>query len=812
ANRLLAGRRKKTAARTGTGRKRVGSVLLMVYVALAMEFGGWSISSGILRSFAAVLDAGGDSQGRLEISSRAYRELETAAGEKDPAKREPQVRTVFLNHAEASPERRERRAGQMWEHFRQRGMEGFAVGKEEANFLVPELRAWQMPERKAALLRAVGMVLVLLAAWRFFISLGSANQDLGKVEWHTEWFFTFPVSSRHLFAAQMLGQALVDPLSWLGAFPFLLVFFVSSGIGWSALPVAFCGTLYLAVGMAALRVTAETWLRLRLASAQLKNLQALFTLLGIAAMLALFLLGRDGAFCDAWVEAARRGSSLWTWNPFSLPCGLGGVPLGIAAALQTGLAGGIVAAAAWSCARLVRGGLVTASGAYLGKRGASKPSLEFLSGGIIGKDIRLLLRDRNFLMQTLVVPVLVVVFQVVVNGSARSFGSNFQNAAAFAYGLGAYVLIATALSVLSVEGSALWMLYTLPVPLYRIIARKTLLWAGCALLYAVAVLGIFALRNPALRPADLVYAAMACAGVVIYAFIASGIGMLGTDPLETEVRRRIRPGSVYLYMILSAMFGYALYAPSAWARIGQLVLSSLLAYALWQKVRDRSPYLLDPVAAPPRRVELADGLIASLAFFVLQGVITLIALAAKVEPGKAITLAFILAGFLVVLFTLGSFWGHWKTLFRVGFTEREGWGRSLGIGISAGIGAGVFGGGYLAAVPWFPALERLRAAAPALPVRGGWLVLLAVVAAPLAEEFIFRGLVFGGLRRSLPMTAAVLGSAAIFAVCHPAFSALPVFVMGMFAALSFECTGRWVTPIAVHMVYNALMLLVNRWI
>ena len=397
-----------------------------------------------------------------------------------------------------------------------------------------------------------------------------------------------------------------------------------------------------------------------------------------------------------------------------------------------------------------------------------------------------------------------------MNGSLAAIGGNFQHAATFAYGLGAYVLIATALSVLSVEGNALWMLYALPVPIYRIMLRKTLLWAGCALFYTVTTLAVCAHLNRALKLVDLVYAALACAGVVIYAFIASGIGMLGTDPLETEVKRRIRPDMIQLYMLLAAMFGYAIYAPSAWTRLGQLVLSSLLAYALWQKVRDRAPYLLDPVSAPPQQVSLADGLIAALAFFVVQGLTMLIATASGLAQGPAITVAFSSAGVLVVFFTLLHFRKKPGALFAWASFGREGLARSLGLGFVVGIGAGAFGVAYLAAMQFFPALEQLRESTPQLHMEGVWMALLAVVAAPLTEEFIFRGLVFGGMRRSLPLMVSVLGSAGIFAICHPPVSVLPVFVMGALAALGFERTGRLVTPIVTHMVYNAVVLFASR--
>ncbi len=84
----------------------------------------------------------------------------------------------------------------------------------------------------------------------------------------------------------------------------------------------------------------------------------------------------------------------------------------------------------------------------------------------------------------------------------------------------------------------------------------------------------------------------------MYAFIAVGLGALGTDALEMDPRRRVDYGMLYFFMMLASLFWYALYQPSWWAKFAQLALSISLVLALWQKVRDRAPLLLDPVATP----------------------------------------------------------------------------------------------------------------------------------------------------------------------------------------------------------------------
>jgi membrane protease YdiL (CAAX protease family) len=76
----------------------------------------------------------------------------------------------------------------------------------------------------------------------------------------------------------------------------------------------------------------------------------------------------------------------------------------------------------------------------------------------------------------------------------------------------------------------------------------------------------------------------------------------------------------------------------------------------------------------------------------------------------------------------------------------------------------------------------------------------------LFEEFIFRGILYRGLRRSVNARRAVLASALVFALVHPVVAAPPVFVMALLAASAYERTGWLATPIAAHMSYNAIVL------
>jgi membrane protease YdiL (CAAX protease family) len=134
----------------------------------------------------------------------------------------------------------------------------------------------------------------------------------------------------------------------------------------------------------------------------------------------------------------------------------------------------------------------------------------------------------------------------------------------------------------------------------------------------------------------------------------------------------------------------------------------------------------------------------------------------------------------------------------------------LAMGIATGLSTGLVARGYQALVDRFEVLRPLRSTLDVFSVRHEgalpWLVALVTIAAPIFEEFIFRGMLYGGFRRSVSPLRAALASALVFAVVHPVGSCLPVFVMGLAAALVYGRFRSLLVPIAVHMTYNAFIV------
>ena len=99
------------------------------------------------------------------------------------------------------------------------------------------------------------------------------------------------------------------------------------------------------------------------------------------------------------------------------------------------------------------------------------------------------------------------------------------------------------------------------------------------------------------------------------------------------------------------------------------------------------------------------------------------------------------------------------------------------------------------------ALEHLRQS----PVTS---LLQVCVLAPVSEEILMRGLVLGGLRRSLGVTAAFLISSALFAAFHfNMVQTLSALVCGLALGLLYVHTGSLFCCILAHAGYNLLSYL-----
>lgn len=80
-----------------------------------------------------------------------------------------------------------------------------------------------------------------------------------------------------------------------------------------------------------------------------------------------------------------------------------------------------------------------------------------------------------------------------------------------------------------------------------------------------------------------------------------------------------------------------------------------------------------------------------------------------------------------------------------------------------------------------------------------------VVIAPVAEEALFRGYLYGKLRNTVPVWIAILIVSAVFAVIHGQWNVgIDVFVLSVVACSLREVTGNIWAGILLHMIKNGL--------
>jgi ABC-2 type transport system permease protein len=835
------------ATRSGTSAKSSGRSIVGGLVFLSMLLGGFSISSNGISGISAASFNTARHGDKIVVSSFVYEELVEADDELKQIRQNPDsaergkyegmwnhyVEGVLSTETRLSPltEEEERaNLNEMRAVFDKKGVAGFASAPR-ATFVV-SATAW--PHSVAAgsvFVNSIGVLLLLWIPIMLGMSLATTNKDLGQVEWSLEWLYTFPVSARALLASRLCAYSFLNQLVWCFLLPFVIQLYLASGFGFIAIPIGLFVTLYLAILAGAISLVLEVALRKTMSPSRLKNLQAVFTVLGTAGFLLFYAGTYSGTVKEFLVHKSASIPSSWIWNPFSVPLVLGipgttGLHLLASVLEMMVVLSGATSVALLGCEWLTRDGLVRAGGPYQGARGKNiARSRGGVLRGIVGVEVHLLTRDRNLLTQIILIPLLFVGYNLVISPRMLSAVlGNFRHAALAVFVVGAYTFASSAIPLLDREGKTLWHLLTLPHSLVSILLRISLFWAVIGLLYGGAFLALVIHYSSPLHASSVGDALLALYGIALYAFVAAGLGILATDVLETERRARIRVSMVYLYLILAAMYGNMFYATSVWAKFAQLVLSTLLAVALWQKVRDACPYLLDPTERPPRAISLADGMIAALAFFVVQAVAFLVMPHFSAASATAqITIAYTIAGTSVACVVMFTLWSQgipdlWKD---VGLAppDGEGWRppalKALFQGIIWGGAASIGAVVYLRVLSlftqwqvWKRDAELHSFLAPASqPI---WICLLLVVAAPIFEEFLFRGLVFQGLRRSAGPVLGVLGSAALFALVHPPIAVVPVFGLGIAAAISFNKSKYLLAPIVAHAVYNGSVLLLNR--
>ena len=88
------------------------------------------------------------------------------------------------------------------------------------------------------------------------------------------------------------------------------------------------------------------------------------------------------------------------------------------------------------------------------------------------------------------------------------------------------------------------------------------------------------------------------------------------------------------------------------------------------------------------------------------------------------------------------------------------------------------------------------------------IIVLAVVVAPISEEFIFRFFIYGVVRRYFGIAVGLVFNALLFAAAHTHLpSAAPLFVLGACFTLAYEWSGSILVSMGMHALFNSIQLI-----
>jgi membrane protease YdiL (CAAX protease family) len=112
---------------------------------------------------------------------------------------------------------------------------------------------------------------------------------------------------------------------------------------------------------------------------------------------------------------------------------------------------------------------------------------------------------------------------------------------------------------------------------------------------------------------------------------------------------------------------------------------------------------------------------------------------------------------------------------------------------------------------WFPDVNAFAAAARLHGIAAMLFAFLVVVAGPLGEEILFRGILLPWLEQILPARQALLVSAVLFGVQHISYGPTFAFIIasGLVLGWARQRTGGLSTSLFMHTLGNSIGLLVN---
>ncbi len=662
--------------------------------------------------------------------------------------------------------------------------------------------------------RVAALLMMMAGTGTLLFSIGILTRQLSRPDPSLAWLFEFPVSRGVLFTSKLCECLSDASLVLLAMLPGVFLFQRGHGF-WASAGWGLAFGFVMALSVAALRIAAEVTLLQKCPRRRRGTIGGFSAAAGTLLMVAVLYGGGTPSLLRGLLWITDRLPDWCYWMPFSAGFGPGAQALSMQWLAAGGIAAVLCTGSVRYCASLTKFGLEPGLETARGSRQpAAAGAGHHLPPGLIGKELLMLVRQRTVMVQVLLAPaimVLMIYFQSGGEFAKHALGSGGALASAI-YGICAYMVLIASQVAMNTELRTLWLLLSMPRPLSEALRAKSFIWGTAAAALGLILAVVAMILRPQLALELLYRLPFLLALVVLIADLCVGIRTMGSS-VVSESTVYYRKWAQWMPLLLSAAAGQAVFSGDLWMLSVQLVLLGALDVSVWQKLKVELPWLTEPAEDPPPRLYLMHGLLAAFGYFALQGLGLVIATAAKLPPGAVLPFA---AGIAAGLVALIAWWQLSQNKVQIlPQNAAAPWQRCAWLIPAALTVTCAAGWGWLQLaemMPWSsPLLQQSREAAEAMRASGEWigLALLAVLVAPVSEEFIFRGLVYHGLRRTHGFAWSLLWSSLFFTAVHPPLSGVPVFCLAAVNALVMERTGRLWPCMLVHAGYNAFVLWVQ---
>lgn len=647
-----------------------------------------------------------------------------------------------------------------------------------------------------------------------------------------EWLFSHPIPSGAIFLAEMLSPIVANPIYCSApVFAGFLYGFVYGP--WPGLAAALLIGLPLAAAAACLGKALETGTILRFSPRSRGAVTGFMSWIGYASMMLFILFAFTTPRVVTFAEPFLKPLTVIPWPWLGLFLGQSGGSFSFLAGMlacwifAAVVIAGAVGFSVWGAQQGLGGNF---GGANQAPAAVKHRGIRFGREPLYRKEFLWFIRDRSAIVQVFLIPLTVAGVQLF---NLRGILVEAQSAWNYLCGagilFGTYFLWILGPKSLASEGNALWIALTWPRGMEALLKAKAWLWS----LISYGIVGIVLAYAAFLYPEDAWKIALVGVGWFFFgrSMAEKTVTLVSVNSSSGE------PEKISWGRRLAAQLGMMTFALGIMTRQWHIALmgiaySVMTAAAIWENFRARLPYLFDPWSEKlPQPPTLMHAMIAISVLVEGGAVLTGIALAivgreniAVAQPAVygvfALIIAKAVAKFLydrgVPHFGIWNWENNSPKPWWCGNGSRAGLVlSSLLLGTAGGLGLGFLAQGYLALVQYIPSVAemigRARDQISESPDLWKSYAIIAVAFAPIAEEYLFRGLLFRALDREWGGWKAVLGSAAFFAIYHPPLSWLPVGLLGIANALLFKKTGRLGPAIVLHMVYNAVVVVWRPW-